>query len=777
MLTGLLAVRVVAARSETSLDPVNVRDFGAVGDGNTDDTAAIQAAVNACLSISEQSQPVWITREGNKTVAGRTYFSHPALIVPRGVYRITRPIVVLHNLYICGEGEAVIEQSDPFSSIFYVYAIGQSVQARVENLRFKGGKVQLQFWTNNNSYASIQIDNCTFADSTGYAVECRVYTKEELPGEQWESSKPWAPYDVQWKNGKPILTINNADHLKEWFNSTVMTIDASRFDNCIGVVDSNCDTLVIRDSTVVANPQTTAAIFNLPSGETHLYNIKGSASPAAGIHPWWIEGGGILSVRDSNFESPVEAGIEFIRVNQVHRPASVLVGGFCIILENCTVSASGSPHNAIIWLCKGTQPDILSITGVQETSGKPVKAIVWEDSSLLSDLRNFALSVEEAALTDQYKIELDANSSNIDVTLPTALQPFRQKPVLRSAIKAVTVAEQEWNYNDLEKGAPKILYVKNFMGRSISEGDDTAMVQKAFDVAARAGYCQLVFPARTFRVNNTIRISSDVIVRGAGMVVFEQTDPRKDLFVAKNVQRLGFKSCVLASGLRGVNIINTSNQGSRIAFENCWISDQQTAIHCMAGEEKTAQANQTELQIQDCILTAVRGLVTNASRSQIAGGWMVNDPILNEAAFIENRGGAMRVEGALGVPSSWAGERSRPPENVKNWPYSRNIRWIDNWGQLHCLDTRFGGESGGICPIFNRSTEGTVYFEGGVTRYQNGLTKKTLLYMEQDPKIAILRNISSIPYHIKGSGAARVIRPQSRAGYPNLIISGVMEPE
>ena len=137
----------------------------------------------------------------------------------------------------------------------------------------------------------------------------------------------------------------------------------------------------------------------------------------------------------------------------------------------------------------------------------------------------------------------------------------------------------------------------------------------------------------------------------------------------------------------------------------------------------------------------------------------------------------MRVEGALGVPSSWAGERSRPPENVKNWPYSRNIRWIDNWGQLHCLDTRFGGESGGICPIFNRSTEGTVYFEGGVTRYQNGLTKKTLLYMVQDPKIAILRNISSIPYHIKGSGAARVIRPQSRAGYPNLIISGVMEPE
>jgi len=62
-------------------DVLSVKDFGAIGDGTTDDTAAIQAAINAGSSI-------------NKTV----YF-------PNGVYLISSSILLPNNITIIGEAE------------------------------------------------------------------------------------------------------------------------------------------------------------------------------------------------------------------------------------------------------------------------------------------------------------------------------------------------------------------------------------------------------------------------------------------------------------------------------------------------------------------------------------------------------------------------------------------------------------------------------------------------------------------------------------------------
>jgi hypothetical protein len=67
----LIAIAVFAAadKSDPTLETASptVRSFGATGDGQTDDTDAIQQAVDAGIGD---------------------------VILPRGVYRITRPIVV-----------------------------------------------------------------------------------------------------------------------------------------------------------------------------------------------------------------------------------------------------------------------------------------------------------------------------------------------------------------------------------------------------------------------------------------------------------------------------------------------------------------------------------------------------------------------------------------------------------------------------------------------------------------------------------------------------------
>jgi hypothetical protein len=68
--------------------PVNVKDFGATGDGTTDDTAAIQAAITYCTNLSNRRQTLYFPAN-NATQ----------------YYKTTAPLVVNGRLNIVGDGE------------------------------------------------------------------------------------------------------------------------------------------------------------------------------------------------------------------------------------------------------------------------------------------------------------------------------------------------------------------------------------------------------------------------------------------------------------------------------------------------------------------------------------------------------------------------------------------------------------------------------------------------------------------------------------------------
>lgn len=90
---GAVATNVQAKLRES----VSVKDFGAVGDGVTDDTAAIQAAINA----------------------------HDYVVFPEGTYKVTSTVTVNKAMTICVEGTikttGYLYQLNP-TSIFYVTA-------------------------------------------------------------------------------------------------------------------------------------------------------------------------------------------------------------------------------------------------------------------------------------------------------------------------------------------------------------------------------------------------------------------------------------------------------------------------------------------------------------------------------------------------------------------------------------------------------------------------------------------------------------------------------
>jgi hypothetical protein len=101
-------------------DTVNVKDFGAVGDGVADDTAAIQAAINAATGKQ--------------------------LILPSGIYKISGTLILLNSIYIVGYGQCTLQQSQSNTTII---RIGDGTLA--------------------NRFGDVSIENITFTTTSSAA--------------------------------------------------------------------------------------------------------------------------------------------------------------------------------------------------------------------------------------------------------------------------------------------------------------------------------------------------------------------------------------------------------------------------------------------------------------------------------------------------------------------------------------------------------------------------------------------------------------------------------
>jgi hypothetical protein len=132
-------------------DTISVKDFGAVGNGVSDDTDAIQAAVTAALS------------------------SKASLYVPTGNYKLTSQINV--SLYDASAGRGLIIYGDGWGSKFTVNHTGtgffldctpsfQLFQAELKDLHFTDGTVTPDRFVQNNGAVNTLIDGCIFDGAT-----------------------------------------------------------------------------------------------------------------------------------------------------------------------------------------------------------------------------------------------------------------------------------------------------------------------------------------------------------------------------------------------------------------------------------------------------------------------------------------------------------------------------------------------------------------------------------------------------------------------------------
>ncbi|MDR3011444.1 MAG: glycoside hydrolase family 55 protein [Sphingobacterium sp.] len=125
---------------------LNVRDFGAKGDGAADDTESIQQTINAGV--------------------GKTIF------FPRGNYRVTRPLILPNSIKLLGEGDVggaggmVISSGvgKDLSAIFT--AKGNLLEDVIlENIRTLGSKSGIYLnVANGGAFTKVKIYNCVFQD-------------------------------------------------------------------------------------------------------------------------------------------------------------------------------------------------------------------------------------------------------------------------------------------------------------------------------------------------------------------------------------------------------------------------------------------------------------------------------------------------------------------------------------------------------------------------------------------------------------------------------------
>ena len=149
LLLLLLALPLLAGADE-----FNVKKFGAKGDGQTDDTDAVQAAATAAFKRTRMFRQFGRHPQSSYFGTGQT------VTFPPGVYKITKTVRIAGQVSLSGvDGAPMIQWHGEENGTVFDFS---AYRNRVEKLVFTGGGVQLRFSNKNLDKTMITIRDCHF---------------------------------------------------------------------------------------------------------------------------------------------------------------------------------------------------------------------------------------------------------------------------------------------------------------------------------------------------------------------------------------------------------------------------------------------------------------------------------------------------------------------------------------------------------------------------------------------------------------------------------------
>ena len=717
---GLLLAAALAAQGT-----IDVRAFGAKGDGVTDDTAAIQRAADALKGPEIGKEANCLPGCARKYVDG----PYPAVVFPAGTYRVTGPVVFTGNVRLAGEGEAKIVNATKDKETFYVRDNHRLV---VENLAFEGGSVQVRQWTRNRDVSYLKVSGCSFSgasDTAVVSVSYKWYKGEKKPGNPSEENVE----AVRGPDGRYTLTSRGpVTDFTAYNNSTLILVERSTFRGNATALWGYSDGFTIRDCEFTAAEGATAPQLRLGNGgrlgvEIYARNIKirypGAAVPGRAAIAF--EGGRVL-IEDSSIVADADlVGIRSTsRVNEYNTASS-------LGLRNVTFDTGSAP---VVLLPGPSFPNRLYASGVRTTQavrGKRLYAFEVEPDA------EFVKGIPLRDPADNYKnltcvpaencctiVRENIDERTFDVTLPEAIR-FLEVPGPGSL-------RRDWGSGvalTAGSGVPPLcnggdVFSDASIGRARRDrpGDDTEKVAALLAKAKAAGGGRVELPARWITLTRTLELPDKVHVFSKGCAAIEMTDREAPAFVIPEGADVSLKGVHFTGG--GSAIATTAARGS-LTLVDCGFTDfKGPAIRAEAA--LSAKSGETPLPQFRIRMTGGNSYTAQLYRGNadvtIDCYWFECCPPapteretpFDYATIINTQGGRLRMRDFLGVPV-YFGHLTKAYMSDPKFIQERvgDYRWIDNRGELLCKNVRFGGEFRGLTPIYAYGGSVT-YVEGGV---------------------------------------------------------------
>ncbi|MFA6102961.1 MAG: glycosyl hydrolase family 28-related protein [Victivallaceae bacterium] len=716
----VLSAAVIYGNSNESVNtepwkPYSVKDYGAIGDGKTDDTDAIQR----CITTVEQKKYQYYLAES----------AFQEVIFPSGNYLISRPLVIAADnkamsFSIRGEGKVTITQKNSDKDIFYIhYGFHQTI----ENITFSGGKIQVKFFSRNINRAQLLIRNCRFIDASSYAID------DSLKGVH--HSRIIAPYVIEWKNSLPYAAEVNVDALPDiFFTSTMLHVDNSEFINCMKVARAFADWGVISNSKITTNPA-----------------MQGAA----------IYSRGVLKVKDSSCFARIKDGnnqcfIDNINGGVILQNVTIDTDGAgicpiynrCIydngglyniyaVIDGCNIKAAGSPENSFVY-CEEV-PNLISITNSKETSGKTIPAVGFRQPVTkkylqyvsypelvkrlpeLAQIYGYLVSmpriydIDETKYKHNFAFSLYGNK-NLNSNLPAVLEQFVEKPLPEHVMAGFAPRENRFNRGRIKRTQSINAY--SFGAKGDGKADDTSAIQQAFDAAGKNPDAELVLPGGLYNISKTVIMPANLSIRGLGRACFKSVSGAETLFAAKDARQLFFANIGFNKAENAVAVTTSAAEKADILFDHCSFAEiSGAAVSCLAGRGLAGEPNLTELRITDCTYGIPgQAMITNANNALFDYNWICLYEKSKAGTFV-NRG-TLRVIDNIGVPGDAA-----------------PTVWIDNQHTVIVDNMRFGGE-GPLKKdlIENNSPNGKIYMRYSWLYCDEG----SIILCNQVPAVAAL---------------------------------------
>ena len=708
---------------------LNVRDFGAKGDGVADDTAAIQSAFAEAAKQTAAKR----VRVGHRCTGGGVGDGPvSAVFFPKGVYKVSDTVLALRDIVLNGADGAELAMTDPTKDVLY---FNSAFRCRVTGLAFRGGATQLRFWTQNNDTANVTVRNCRFTGSSAAAVECLSYSYKTNG-----QTRPLAPYLV--RDGKAVRNPAYEGPRNWFYNSTLLTIEDCAFADCRPALACASDGVVVRNCTFVSAPHAEGGVLKL-GGRTHAYGLDITVRRDPKLRQCaFAVRGSCIDITDCRVRTDTGKGVCTVRSESV--PGYIASS---VHLENLTIESGKDDDNAPLVIEKGTSPNLIRVAGLDERGvrhSNPVNYVGGRDEKTLAEIRRFkGFSVERS-----YSTEISETARRYPA-LPTA-------PV-RDADEAVLCATDFGVDEDIRT-------------------DDTAAMRKLFADAAGQNNVRIVLPDTWIDLSETIDVPDGVTVTAAGTAGVRMKDETKDAFCVRSFTDVCFSNILFEGGRRAI-VLRASERGmlkrlfargrAFASVTDCFFGDLASyAVEAVSGDGTEDRRGDFDL--------VMSGGVAFTCKIYRGNGTAWDDrrwtEILPEATgklsgsvAWENRG-VLVMRDMLGVPMQVGGMIKMSEVPVFEEVEIGGFRWVDNFGDFVSIYNRYGGEFGGVTPVYSYG-QGRVSIDGGYAWFENRMARQYPVVADSPfaklrlTGVAFSPNLRGNPIQFVWKDAAGNVRP------------------